>query len=219
MGGIGIQEFFIVVFIGLITVFHRDMIKAERSGIAKPGWKVLLYALYGSLLAITVRIIFRLIEFAGGFTTSNKIPYRESLFYIFEAVPMFTAILTWNIIHPGRSLVGPDAQLPTSWLSRKLCCCCHRKGKDKKGGHERLQTADNEEELKGLRSRDPSPGRGRLGDRTGEPFDYTYSHSREASREEPLRAPQPTSYQPYRDPSPYRQAEFLGPPQYEASRV
>ena len=129
---------------------------------------------------------------------------------------MLTAILIWNIFHPGRSLVGPDAKLPTNWLSRKLCCCCHRKGKDDKGAHRRLQTSDNEEELKGLRSREPSADRGRMNDRTGEPFDYTYSHSQEPS---PLREPQPTSYQPYRDPSPYRQQEFLGPPQYEQSRV
>ena len=74
MGGIGIQEFFIVVFTGLIVKYHLEMNKAERSGIAKPGWKILLYALYASLLAITVRIIFRLAEFAGA--SALTIPFR-----------------------------------------------------------------------------------------------------------------------------------------------
>src|SRR6266498_4836479 len=36
MGGIGLQEFFIVVFFGLAVKFHFDMLKSEKAGVL-PG--------------------------------------------------------------------------------------------------------------------------------------------------------------------------------------
>ena len=218
MGGIGMQEGFIVLFLGLIIFFHRDMLHADKTGVLagdKARWRPMLYTLYGSLIAITVRIIFRLAEFSGGFKLSNPLPHHESYFYVFEAIPMLSAILLWNVIHPGRFLVGPDRKLPTSWLSRKLCCCCHR-NKDDRGGHRRLNNDPASEELKGLRARDVSQDRGRNESREG-PFSDRYGVSRDTS---PLPMPPPEEdappYQPYtaynRDASPYRQHEFLGPP-------
>ena len=221
MGGIGMQEGFIILFLGLIVIFHMDIIKADRAGKLagdKARWRPMLYTLYASLIAITIRIIFRLAEFSGGFKLSNPLPHKEGYFYGFEAIPMLTAILLWNIIHPGRFLKGPDAKLPTSWLSRKLCCCCHR-NRDSRGSHRRLRDDNAEEELKGLRSRDISQERGRADNAEG-PFSDRYAPSRDPS---PLPVPPPQGsappyepYQPYggsysRDPSPYRQHEFLAP--------
>ncbi|GKU19608.1 unnamed protein product [Fusarium langsethiae] len=70
MGGIGLQEFFIVIFVILCIVFQRKMheIRVEK-GIKvfiASDWGKLVCALYFSLAMISIRIIYRLIEFSGG---------------------------------------------------------------------------------------------------------------------------------------------------------
>ncbi|KAH8775981.1 RTA1 like protein-domain-containing protein, partial [Hyaloscypha sp. PMI_1271] len=112
MGGIGLQQLFIFLFLALGVKFHREMFWLERVGSAKEGWKGLLFTLYGSLGFITIRIFFRLIEFSGGNTSSNPFPYHEVYFYVLEAVPMCLAILCYNVTHPGTVLQGPEARLP-----------------------------------------------------------------------------------------------------------
>ncbi|KAK4953324.1 hypothetical protein LTR10_009033 [Elasticomyces elasticus] len=128
MGGIGMQEGFIVLFSGLVIKFHRDQLRAERIGRLSAdkitGWRWLIWALYGCLAAITIRIIYRLAEFSAGLGTSNPLPSNEALLYVLESTPMWLAILVWNIVHPGRFVRGEDARMPPSWLSRHLCCCC-----------------------------------------------------------------------------------------------
>ncbi|KAI4644178.1 uncharacterized protein J4E79_011126 [Alternaria viburni] len=83
MGGIGMQEGFIVLFLGLVVKFHRDQLQAERVGRLPAdktgGWTWLLYALYACLLAITIRIIYRLAEFSAGLGASNPLPSNEPL--------------------------------------------------------------------------------------------------------------------------------------------
>jgi hypothetical protein len=131
MGGIGMQEGFIVLFLGLVVKFHRDQLQAERSGRLAlnkiAGWRWMTWALYMCMLAITVRIIYRLVEFSAGLGSSNPLPKNEPLLYVLESAPMFLAILIWNIFHPGRYMYGEDAKMQPSWLSRHLCCCCHRR--------------------------------------------------------------------------------------------
>jgi len=82
-------------------------------------------------LSIQIRIIYRLAEFSRGNGPSNPLPYHESYFYIFEAVPMMLAIAILNITHPGTAPRGPDSELPPS----QLCKCCCIKRKAKKSGH------------------------------------------------------------------------------------
>ncbi|CAN9431593.1 unnamed protein product [Alternaria sp. RS040] len=83
MGGIGMQEGFIVLFLGLVIKFHRDQLRAERVGRLTAdnigSWRWLIGALYGCLLAITIRIVYRLAEFSGGLNHSNPLPSNESL--------------------------------------------------------------------------------------------------------------------------------------------
>ncbi|KAH1442409.1 hypothetical protein KXW28_001763 [Aspergillus fumigatus] len=139
MGGIGIQEFFIVLFLFIAIQFHRQMLHLNRHGRLvgpKAKWRGLLYALYASLLFITVRIIFRLVEFSSGNDASNPILQHEWYMYVFDAVPMWFAIVVWNVVHPGAIIKGPDAKMPPSPLRKILCCafCCSgcrkRKNKD-----------------------------------------------------------------------------------------
>jgi hypothetical protein len=54
MGGIGLQQFFILIFLGLAIKFHLEMTQLERHKMAKHGWKRLLFTIYGSLAFITV---------------------------------------------------------------------------------------------------------------------------------------------------------------------
>jgi hypothetical protein len=122
MGGIGMQEGFIVLFMGLVIRFHRDQLQAERVGRLPAdkmvGWRWLIWALYACLLAITIRIIYRLAEFSGGLGAGNPLPSNEPVLYVLESIPMSLAILVWNIIHPGRFIHGEDAEVPPSWLTR-----------------------------------------------------------------------------------------------------
>lgn len=57
MGGIGLQQFFIFVFLGLAVKFHLTMARAERMGTAKAGWRRLLWTLYASLAFISVSFV------------------------------------------------------------------------------------------------------------------------------------------------------------------
>lgn len=131
MGGIGMQEGFIILFLGLVIKFHRDQLQAERVGRLAAdkiaGWRLLIWALYGCLLAITIRIIYRLVEFSAGLGHGNPLPSNEPLLYVLESTPMWLAILVWNVVHPGRFIRGEDAKMPRSWLSRHLCCYCRKR--------------------------------------------------------------------------------------------
>jgi hypothetical protein len=124
MTGVGIQEFFIVLFTGLIIGFHLDMLKEERqagtpgkefmrSSKGKLGWKWLTYALYAVLLLISIRIIFRLVEFSAGADVSNPLPYHEGYALGLDAVPMVLAILILTVVHPGLVLKGPESEFPS----------------------------------------------------------------------------------------------------------
>lgn len=58
MGGMGLQEAFILCFLGLMIMFHRQSLALDAAGMAhrQYNWRALLYALYGVLTAITVGI-------------------------------------------------------------------------------------------------------------------------------------------------------------------
>ncbi|KNG46080.1 hypothetical protein TW65_07102 [Stemphylium lycopersici] len=82
MGGIGMQEAFIVLFLGLVIRFHRDQLQAERVECLtaeKMRWRWLIWTLYECLLAITIRIIYRLVEFSAGLGATNPLPSNEPL--------------------------------------------------------------------------------------------------------------------------------------------
>ncbi|RFU35114.1 hypothetical protein B7463_g1244, partial [Scytalidium lignicola] len=120
MGGIGLQELCILCFTAIATRFlfikKREQKEIERNRMItdRPtNWLPLLVVLYGSLALITMRIIYRLDEFAAGLDpTKNKLPYHEVYFYVLDALPMFIAIGLMNIIHPGSVLVGPESEFP-----------------------------------------------------------------------------------------------------------
>jgi hypothetical protein len=127
MGGVGIQEVFILVFTAFALRFRTLMRRVETGQLPavglidehrKQSWRGLLYALLACLALITTRIIYRLVEFASGIQPdTNPIPYHEWYFYVFDALPMLVAFYLMNVVHPGRVLVGPESEFPR--LSRK----------------------------------------------------------------------------------------------------
>ncbi|KAK9238759.1 RTA1 like protein-domain-containing protein [Lipomyces kononenkoae] len=118
MGGIGLQEFFILIFTGLIILLHRRMLSMEHSGELDPEkvnrgsipWRWMIYAIYTTLGMITIRIIFRLCQYARGTDASNPVVTHEFYEYVFDALPMFVALVILNYFHPGRILQGPDSE-------------------------------------------------------------------------------------------------------------
>jgi hypothetical protein len=62
MGGIGLQELFILIFLILVVKFYRRMQDLVRRGeiVPKRGWKRLAWTLYSALAMITVRTMSQL---------------------------------------------------------------------------------------------------------------------------------------------------------------
>ncbi|KAJ5734846.1 hypothetical protein N7533_013249 [Penicillium manginii] len=111
--GVALQQFFIICFTVLSVIFRRRLSREcdpERAKSVQP----LLYTLYLSLALISFRVIFRIIEFAGDNTSklATTISNHEIFIYIFDSLPMFFALVIFNVIHPGKIFVGPDANWP-----------------------------------------------------------------------------------------------------------
>jgi len=140
MGGIGFQQLAILAFSAMAVQLHVHLVQLEKNGTLaevgkERGWRRLLYALYASLICITVRnpplpaclsltpehlqirIVFRLIEYSPAGNTS--IPNHEAYFYCLDALPMSVVVYLVNIIHPGTILVGPEAEFPRKTRKQK----------------------------------------------------------------------------------------------------
>jgi hypothetical protein len=123
MSGVGVQQLFILIFLGMIIKFHVDVLELERDGqlcdangsrrrIAR--WKWLIYTLYAVLGLVTIRIIFRLVEFSAGIDEStNVLIGTEGYALGLDASPMTLALLLLATVHPGIVLKGPDSEVPS----------------------------------------------------------------------------------------------------------
>ncbi|KAH8888527.1 hypothetical protein GQ53DRAFT_795708 [Thozetella sp. PMI_491] len=121
--GVGLQEGFIVIFVGLMVIFHRRANEVDRQGsyrlpgdeqdevfVPKRGWKATTYSLYVVLALITMRIAYRIAEFASGIDPAkNPLPYNENYAYALDAAPMMAALILLLIWNPGRILQGPNS--------------------------------------------------------------------------------------------------------------
>ncbi|KAH8698854.1 RTA1 like protein-domain-containing protein [Talaromyces proteolyticus] len=108
MAGLGIQQFFILIFCVFAYSFHRTM---NHEGNKPRKAYLLLYTVYAELILITTRIIFRLCEFSSGL--HSTIPNHEAYQYLLDSLPMLIALVTVNIIHPGRIMPGKGGDMPS----------------------------------------------------------------------------------------------------------
>jgi len=109
MGGVGLQQLFILLFIYLASRFQKEM-KRDLPPSSHPRVLRLLYTLYGALALITIRIIFRLIEYAQGI--DSGIPRKEAYQYVFDSSMMLCALVLLNVVHPGRIMPGREYDFP-----------------------------------------------------------------------------------------------------------
>ncbi|KUJ07476.1 uncharacterized protein LY89DRAFT_712005 [Mollisia scopiformis] len=119
MVGCGIQQLFILVFCIIAVRVHLEL-RAQVSSIKKDAAMKMLYVTYAVVLLITIPIIFRLIEYAGGF--DHAIPKEEAYMYCLDSLPMFTALVLLNVVHPGYIMPGKESDLP-SRKERKMTIC------------------------------------------------------------------------------------------------
>jgi hypothetical protein len=111
VGGLIIQLIFFGSFFCALIVF--DM-RCRRQGLPKRmvaydgssrlHWHTVVIALYIASTLISIRCIFRAIEFATGF--DGYLQSHEVYFYVFDTLPMAATLFTFNIIIPGMALKG-----------------------------------------------------------------------------------------------------------------
>jgi len=82
-------------------------------------WRMLTWSIYAVLVLITMRIIYRFVEFSQGATSSNPILTHESYTYGLDALPMLLAVVLLNIVHPGLVLKGPESDFPRQTRKEK----------------------------------------------------------------------------------------------------
>jgi len=97
--GLLLQAVLFLLFIMLAADFHRRAIKA---GVMKPSIRTVLIVLYVSCSIITIRCIYRIVEFFEW--GDGPLTHTEAYFWVFEAAIMFINTLMLNIWHPGRYL-------------------------------------------------------------------------------------------------------------------
>jgi hypothetical protein len=83
----------------LAAQFHY---RAKKAGVLSKDLKTVLVVLYISASIVTIRCIYRLVEYISGW--DSAIYKNEVVFWIFEAVIMFLNTLLLNIWHPGKRL-------------------------------------------------------------------------------------------------------------------
>lgn len=110
MGGIGFQQLCIFAFLALAVRLHKKMHLQPASPERSRGL-ILLYIEYAVVGLITIRIIFRLVEYSSGF--KSTIPLHEAYQYVFDSAVMMIALILYNIFHPGRLMPGKESNLPS----------------------------------------------------------------------------------------------------------
>jgi hypothetical protein len=110
--GVALQELFILIFLYLVFTFQRRLSRSNLSPGRISQAKKLIYVMYLSLALISFRILFRIIEFSAGAGTGLTHEFRvhEVYQYVFDAMPMWFALVAMNILHPGKVLQGKDSE-------------------------------------------------------------------------------------------------------------
>ncbi|KAK3675355.1 hypothetical protein LTR78_004865 [Recurvomyces mirabilis] len=126
MGGIGFQQLCIFAFLGLSARLHMQLRSQPVSPQRRTAFR-LLYVMYAVVGLITLRIIFRLIEYSRGL--QSTIPLHEAYQYTLDSLPMLIALVLLNIAHPGTLMPGKECNMP----GRKQRKLMKKEGRQAKG--------------------------------------------------------------------------------------
>ncbi|KAF7344190.1 hypothetical protein MVEN_01709400 [Mycena venus] len=72
-------------------------------------WRILVYIMFATCVAILIRSIFRVAEFAGGY--NGTIATHEGYFYAFDTLPLWLAMSLYCVVWPARALAKRYEQL------------------------------------------------------------------------------------------------------------
>lgn len=99
--GLFVQIVFFGCFIFVALLFHWRIQRTPTQKVLsdRPPYNRHLFALYGVSSLIFVRSLVRVVEFIEGF--DGYISTHETFIYVFDAAPMFAAMLIMNWIHPS----------------------------------------------------------------------------------------------------------------------
>lgn len=129
MGGVGIQLAFILIFLVLAIRFQKLVKQQAQYNPIDQSHPLyaptkttnnaifMLYTIYCVLFLIVFRNIYRLIEFSLGIFSS--ITTHEWFTYVFDSLPMLSAILIFCVFHPGKVLRGVNADFSEENKERK----------------------------------------------------------------------------------------------------
>jgi hypothetical protein len=111
VGGLVVQLLFFGIFFVALIVFdvrcrRQSLTKrlVSTHGITRLHWHSVVVALYIASTLISIRCVFRAVEFATGF--DGYLQSHEVFFYVFDAVPMVATMAVFNIVVPGFALKG-----------------------------------------------------------------------------------------------------------------
>ncbi|KAJ6017113.1 hypothetical protein N7451_000492 [Penicillium sp. IBT 35674x] len=104
MAGVGVQQFFVLVFVVYAISFHIKILRQRRSDARKA--EILLYVLYACLALIT--------------GLNSNIPLHEAYQYCLDSLPMLLALVMLNIVHPGRVMPGAESEVPSRKERKKM---------------------------------------------------------------------------------------------------
>ncbi|KAF2720945.1 RTA1-domain-containing protein [Polychaeton citri CBS 116435] len=92
-----LQAVMFIIYVAILAIWHR---RVKRFGLLTPKLRSVGWMLYASAVLITIRCIFRVVEFFEGYT--GELYTHEVYFYVFEATLMLLNSVLLNVFHPGR---------------------------------------------------------------------------------------------------------------------
>ncbi|KAL6823640.1 RTA1 like domain-containing protein [Trichoderma camerunense] len=114
MAGVGIQQLFILIFclfaLRLLLRVRKESNEKAKLTKLSPAM-LLLYTQFVVLALISLRIIFRICEYAQGL--DSTIPLHEAYQYALDSLPMLLALVAFNAVHPGRIMSDSKPDLPS----------------------------------------------------------------------------------------------------------
>lgn len=111
LASLGLQLCIISSFFVMSTIFQ---LRCSKANIRNKAIPILPFTLYGSMILILIRSVYRVIEHAGNtsldFDNNQELKSLSPMlryewyFYVFEGITMLANSLLWNVLNAGRFL-------------------------------------------------------------------------------------------------------------------